>query len=94
MRRALRTVLRAQSLVSSPRARSWLAVIADVPRTLMREAAARRQFVIARDEFARLDASAIRDLGMSRSEFSSYWAESHELAERTRVRVAQQTRRE
>jgi uncharacterized protein YjiS (DUF1127 family) len=70
------------------------AVIANVLRKWAREAAARRQFAIARDAFASLDTSAIRDLGMSRSEFSSYWAETHELAEQTRVRVVQCTKRE
>jgi uncharacterized protein YjiS (DUF1127 family) len=66
-----------------------LVVIADVLKKWAREAAARRQYAKAREAFARLDAASIRDLGMSRSEFSSYWAESHDLAERTRMRVAQ-----
>lgn len=39
------------------------------------------------EEFARLDKFTVQDLGMSRSEFNSYWAESHNLAELTRVRV-------
>lgn len=64
-----------------------LFVIAGVLRKWTREAAARREYALARDAFARLDASTIRDLGMSRSEFSSYWAESRGLAERTRLRV-------
>jgi uncharacterized protein YjiS (DUF1127 family) len=42
---------------------------------------------VARREFNRLDASTLRDLGMSRSEFDSYWAETHGDAEQTRVRV-------
>ena len=41
----------------------------------------------ARREFERLDASTLRDLGMSPSEFDSYWAETHGLAEQTRRRV-------
>jgi uncharacterized protein YjiS (DUF1127 family) len=49
-------------------------------------AAARRE-ARARSEFARLDAAAYRDLGISPSEFGSYWAESQGVAERTRVRV-------
>ena len=53
----------------------------------VKRAAVRRQFAADSDAFARLDASALRDLGMSRSEFNSYWAESHGLAERTRMRV-------
>lgn len=49
--------------------------------------AARRQYAAARDEFARLHPSTLRDLGMGRSEFASFWAESQGLAERTRVRA-------
>ena len=41
---------------------------------------------VARREFQRLDANALRDLGISPSEFDSYWAESHGLVERTRRR--------
>lgn len=88
------TVLTARSIASSPGERLWVAVIIEVLRKWMRGVAARRQFVKARDAFARLDAGGVRDLGMSRSEFSSYWAESHELAEQTRVRVVQTAKRE
>ena len=42
---------------------------------------------LSRREFDRLDDSTLRDLGISRSEFDSYWAETHGLAEPTRVRV-------
>ena len=41
----------------------------------------------ARRSFDRLDAVALRDLGMSASEFDSYWAESEGIAEHTRLRV-------
>lgn len=61
--------------------------IRNILRGAIRDFAAQRRFAAARDEFARLDASTVRDLGMSRSEFKSHWAESHGLAERTRVRV-------
>jgi uncharacterized protein YjiS (DUF1127 family) len=45
------------------------------------------RYAVARREFQRLDPAALRDLGISPSEFDSYWAESHGLAERTRRRV-------
>ncbi len=64
-----------------------LRAIADMLEKWAREAAVRRQFAYDSDAFARLDASAIRDLGMVRSEFHSHWAESRGLAARTRVRV-------
>jgi len=54
---------------------------------LMRRLACRWHYASARREFARLDASTMRDLGTSASEFDSYWAESQGLAEHTRVRV-------
>ncbi|MCM2336784.1 MAG: hypothetical protein NDI66_08390 [Pseudomonas sp.] len=41
----------------------------------------------AHREFNRLDAAALRDLGLTRSEFDSYWAETHGQAEPTRLRV-------
>ena len=42
---------------------------------------------VARRQFQHLDAGALRDLGISPSEFDSYWAESQGIAERTRRRV-------
>ena len=62
-------------------------VIHESLRGLMRRLADRWHYAAARREFAGLDASTVRDLGVSRSEFDSYWAESHGLAERTRERV-------
>jgi uncharacterized protein YjiS (DUF1127 family) len=56
-------------------------------RTWMRELAGAWRYAVARREFNQLDAGALRDLGISRSEFDSYWAESHGLAEQTRVRA-------
>jgi hypothetical protein len=47
----------------------------------------RRRLAVARKDFALLDASTLRDLGMDRSEFDSYWAESNGLAVRTRIRA-------
>jgi uncharacterized protein YjiS (DUF1127 family) len=41
----------------------------------------------AEREFAGLDAHALRDLGLHRSELGSYWAESRGLAQPTRRRV-------
>ena len=49
--------------------------------------AAARRHAAARREFQRLDSGTLRDLGMTRSEFGSFWAEAHGLAEHTRVRV-------
>jgi hypothetical protein len=41
----------------------------------------------ARREFNLLDDATLRDLGMRRSEYDSYWAESHGMADHTRKRV-------
>ena len=57
--------------------------VADWLRASWRYAAARR-------EFERLDPLAVRDLGMSASEFDSYWAESEGCAETTRIRIARE----
>jgi hypothetical protein len=62
-------------------------VIHNSLRGLMRRFADRWHYAAARREFSSLDASTMRDLGMSSSEFDSYWAESHGLAEQTRVRL-------
>ena len=59
---------------------------------VMGELASAWRRAVARREFNRLDASALRDLGMTRSEFDSYWAESHGEAEQTRVRVIRNVR--
>jgi len=48
--------------------------------------AERRARARAREEFETLDANALRDLGMHRSEFDSYLAEAWHQAEATRVR--------
>jgi len=49
----------------------------------------RRARRLKRDEsaFQRLDAAALRDLGMSFSEHASYWAEAEGLVPMTRERV-------
>jgi hypothetical protein len=46
----------------------------------------RSRLVVERRDFAALDPATLRDLGVHRSEFDSYWAESNGLTERTRVR--------
>jgi uncharacterized protein YjiS (DUF1127 family) len=71
----------------------FLADLRNVMRAVTRELAGAWRYALARREFNRLDANALRDLGMSRSEFDSYWAESHGTAEQTRVRVIQGFRR-
>ncbi|WP_280154391.1 hypothetical protein [Piscinibacter sp. XHJ-5] len=50
-------------------------------RSLRRQAADRRRF-------QRLDAATLRDLGMCRSEFDSFWLEAHGRAMPTRRRTA------
>jgi uncharacterized protein YjiS (DUF1127 family) len=61
-------------------------------RSLSRELAGAWRHAAARREFDRLDDETLRDLGISRNEFDSYWAESQGLAEQTRVRVLRNTR--
>lgn len=58
-----------------------------------RAIARRRRLAIARAEFAMLDDAALRDLGLRRAEFASYWAESEGLVEATRHRVLRQVDR-
>ncbi|HXD39245.1 MAG TPA: DUF1127 domain-containing protein [Ramlibacter sp.] len=58
-------------------------------RGLLAEMAGAWRYGVARREFAQLDDSTLRDIGMSRSEFDSYWAETHGRAEPTRLRVTQ-----
>ena len=60
-------------------------------RQLWQKSAGRWRYAAARREFERLDADTVRDLGMSRSEFDSYWAETQGLAEQTRTRVMKDT---
>ena len=57
----------------------WRTVLQGIAGAWRRDAAWR--------EFSRLDANTLRDLGISHSEFDSYWAETHGLAEPTRLRV-------
>jgi uncharacterized protein YjiS (DUF1127 family) len=54
---------------------------------IVNELARAWRYTVARREFQRLDAATLRDLGISPSEFDSYWAESHGLADRTRRRL-------
>src|SRR5687768_15626087 len=65
--------------------------VADIVRravqAMVREAVRDWRYGRARREFEQLDGNALRDLGMSHSEFDSYWAETHGLVEQTRVRV-------
>lgn len=61
-------------------------------RALLHELAGAWRHAAARREFERLDDSTLRDLGISRSEFDSYWAETHGLAEPTRLRVTRDRR--
>jgi uncharacterized protein YjiS (DUF1127 family) len=65
------------------------AALRDALHAIIQRVAARRRHAAARREFQRLDDNALRDLGISRSEFDSYWAESLGQAERSRRRVMQ-----
>ena len=58
-------------------------------RALAAELVGAWRYGVARREFAKLDESTLRDIGMSRGEFDSYWAETHGRAEPTRMRVTQ-----
>jgi uncharacterized protein YjiS (DUF1127 family) len=46
------------------------------------------RYTAAHREFQHLDDHTLRDLGLSPSEFESYWAEAQGEAERTRLRLA------
>ena len=61
-------------------------------RALLHELAGAWRHAAARREFNRLDDNTLRDLGITRGEFDSYWAETHGLAEPTRVRVVRRGR--
>jgi len=56
-------------------------------RGIARRIADARRQAAARQEFLQLDPRTVHDLGMSASEFDSFWAEAHGEAERTRVRI-------
>ena len=61
--------------------------VASALRSVLHEVAGAWRYAAARREFGNLDAATLRDLGMSRGEFDSYWAETHGLAEPTRRRA-------
>ena len=56
-------------------------------RAVFRELGDSWRYAAARREFNALDDSTLRDLGLRRSEYDSYWAETHGWAEHTRKRV-------
>jgi uncharacterized protein YjiS (DUF1127 family) len=56
-------------------------------QSVLRELADSWRYAAARREFNSLDDATLRDLGMRRSEWDSYWAETHGMAEHTRKRV-------
>lgn len=56
-------------------------------RSILHELADSWRHGVARREFNLLDDATLRDLGMRRCEYDSYWAESHGMAEQTRKRV-------
>lgn len=82
-----------RAATAQPRSVRFAEGVHSALRTFVRELAGAWRYAVAHREFNRLDAGTLRDLGMSRSEFDSYWAESHGLAEQTRVRVIEGVRR-
>jgi uncharacterized protein YjiS (DUF1127 family) len=80
-------VFQSAAAAESRLARRFAARLRNALRAMSHELAGAWRHAVARREFNRLDANALRDLGMSRSEFDSYWAETHGTAEQTRVRV-------
>ena len=71
----------------------WQA-LRDLVRGLARRWELQRDYARARFEFQRVDAATLRDVGMTRSEFGSFWAESRGLTEPTRVRVLRSVSRQ
>jgi uncharacterized protein YjiS (DUF1127 family) len=55
--------------------------------SLIHSMAEARRYAAARREFDALDARTLRDIGLSRSEFSSHWLETRGAIEATRRNV-------
>ena len=68
-------------------ARHWAGILRGAPAAITRKLAETWRHAAARREFNGLDDIALRDLGIGRGEFDSYWAETHGRAEPTRLRV-------
>ena len=78
------------AVVYRTRGTAFSVAVAHVEETLRRLARALAQswrYAAARRAFEQLDDRAVRDLGMRRSEFDSFWAEAHGYADCTRLRV-------
>lgn len=82
----------AAATAAQPRSFAVAAGLRSALRAMLRDIAGAWRCAGARSEFNRVDDSTLRDIGISRSEFDSYWAETHGLAEQTRVRVIQSFR--
>ena len=80
-------VMRSAAAATLSPTRRFAASLRATLRAMCYRAAGAWRYAAARCEFQRLDDNALRDLGISRSEFDSYWAESLGLAERSRRRV-------
>lgn len=61
-------------------------------RALLHELAGAWRYAAARREFERVDDHTLRDLGITRGEFDSYWAETQGWVEPTRRRVTREIR--
>ena len=83
---------RPASTAASATRRAFAVAMRGALRAMLRELAGAWRYAAARREFNRVDPDTLRDLGISRSEFDSYWAETQGLAEPTRLRVTQQIR--
>jgi uncharacterized protein YjiS (DUF1127 family) len=71
----------------------WRSLVAHV-RRLARNWAMQRDYARARFEFERIDEATLRDIGITRSELGSFWAEARGLAEPTRVRLMRPTQQQ
>ena len=82
----------AAATAAQPRSFAVAAGLRGALRAMLRDIAGAWRYAVARSEFNRVADSTLRDLGISRCEFDSYWAETHGLAEQTRVRVIRHCR--
>jgi uncharacterized protein YjiS (DUF1127 family) len=78
--------------IATSRWSQWAIRVRSALQGFAAEVVAARRYAAARRDFSRVNDSTLRDLGISRCEFDSYWAENNGLAEPTRVRVTRDPR--